>query len=275
MVREGGRLAMRAARRAMVVVGVLVVVGTAAVIWFVTRTVVHTPQCTVAGVDSNGPSNFTLTPEQADNAATIAAVGQQMGLPDHAVTIALAAAMQESKLSNLTGGDRDSAGLFQQRPSQGWGTYAQVTDPVHASTAFYDQLRKQSGWEQMSVTDAAQSVQHSAAPDAYADWESEARALAVALTGQSPAAMACQNLSVGKPQASLATAADTEWGTTNVTGPHPADRGWALSAWLVAHAQLLGVDQVSFAGRTWTAASGSWSSSGSTGLTLHQVTNTS
>lgn len=261
---------MRAALRVMVVVGVLAVVG-AAVVWFLDRNVVHTPQCTVAGVVPNGPSSFTLSPDQADNAATIAAVGQQLGLPDHAVTIALAAAMQESKLSNLTGGDRDSAGLFQQRPSQGWGTYAQVTDPVHASIAFYDQLRKQSGWEQMSVTDAAQSVQHSAAPDAYADWESEARAVAVALTGQSPAALTCQNLSVGTPQASLASMADSQWGTTSVTGAHPADRGWAMSLWLVAHAQILGVDQVSFAGRTWTAASGDWSSSGSAGLTLHQV----
>ncbi|WP_181784804.1 hypothetical protein [Pseudonocardia pini] len=73
---------------------------------------------------------FSLTAEQAENAATVAGVGFAEGVPDHAVTVAVATAMQESRLANLPDGDRDSAGLFQQRPSQGWGTYAQVTDPV-------------------------------------------------------------------------------------------------------------------------------------------------
>lgn len=234
------------------------------------------PACTVAGV-AQGEGNFTLSPEQADNAATIAAVGQQLGMPAHAVTIALATAMQESRLINLTDGDLDSAGLFQQRPSQGWGTHAQVVDPVHASTAFYQHLRTVPGWTTMSVTDAAQQVQHSGAPEAYAQWESEARALAVAMTGQAAAAFACQNLTVAAPQASLTTTAAAEWGTTALSGPHPADKGWALSSWLVAHAVRLGVDKVSFAGRTWTAASGQWAPDGAAGaaLSLHQVPATS
>ncbi|MFL6053788.1 MAG: hypothetical protein ACJ72W_12870 [Actinoallomurus sp.] len=105
-------------------------------------------------------------------------------MPDHAVTVALATAMQESRLKDLPGGDRDSAGLFQQRPSQGWGTHAQIVDPVHAATAFYQRLKTLPGWKQLSVTEAAQDVQHSATPDAYAQWEPQARAIASALTGE-------------------------------------------------------------------------------------------
>jgi hypothetical protein len=104
------------------------------------------PGCIVtadAVVASATPVEYFLSEEQAENAATIAAVGIRLGLPDHAVTVALAAALQESGLHNLPDGDRDSAGLFQQRPSQGWGTHAQVLDPVYASTAFYSRLRVQ------------------------------------------------------------------------------------------------------------------------------------
>src|SRR3954451_16147892 len=126
---------------------------------------------------------YTLTPSKAANAATIAAVGRRNGLPDHAVTIALATALQESKLRNLTYGDRDSIGLFQQRPSQGWGTPLQLQDPVYAAQAFYGRLTKVRGWQTAEVTAAAQAVQRSGAPYAYADWESEARALARAFTG--------------------------------------------------------------------------------------------
>ncbi len=133
----------------------------------------------------------TLSPDQADNAATIAAVANRRGLPARAITIALATAYQESDLANLDGGDRDSAGLFQQRPSQGWGSYAQVTDPVHASGSFYDALVKVDGYHTMEVTAAAQSVQRSAFPNAYADHEADARVLASALSGASTAAFSC------------------------------------------------------------------------------------
>lgn len=231
------------------------------------------PVCTVPGVVAGGPQTFALTPEQAGNAATIAAVGQAMGLPDHAVTVALATAMQESQLINLTSGDRDSAGLFQQRPSQGWGTLAQVTNTVYASTVFYEHLQKVSGWQTLAVTEAAQAVQHSASPDAYAQWEPEARAVAVALTGQTPGAFACQNLTVPPPAVSLADLAQAEWGSGTVTGQHAVTRGWALSSWLVAHAMQLGIDTVSFEGRVWTAASGTWTAHGPAvaTLSLHQV----
>ena len=112
-------------------------------------------------------------------------------LPARAATIAVATAMQESKLVNLDYGDRDSLGLFQQRPSQGWGTPEQVRDPVYATNAFYDVLVKIDGYRAMQITDVAQQVQRSAFPEAYADHEPDARVLASALSGHSPAAMSC------------------------------------------------------------------------------------
>lgn len=129
--------------------------------------------------------------DQAANAATIAAVAQRRGLPARAVSIALAAAYQESDLFNIEYGDRDSLGLFQQRPSQGWGTAEQVLDPVYAAGAFYDQLVQVEGYEGLEITVAAQQVQRSAYPDAYAGHEADARVLASALTGYSPAAFTC------------------------------------------------------------------------------------
>src|SRR5690606_4568531 len=104
-----------------------------------------------------GDTTVRLTPEQTANAATITAVSVARGLPPRAATIALATAIQESKLRNLRYGDADSQGLFQQRPSQGWGSVAQVTDPVHASGAFYDALVQVPGWESGVVTEVAQA----------------------------------------------------------------------------------------------------------------------
>ncbi|HEX9336466.1 MAG TPA: hypothetical protein VF892_11300 [Pseudonocardiaceae bacterium] len=259
-------------KKALIATAAVAVLAAAVVVWFVVRTPANrSPGCTVAAI--SGSTDFALAPDQAGYAATITAVGLQLGMPDHAVTVALATAMQESHLSNLSGGDRDSAGLFQQRPSQGWGTYAQVTDPVHASTAFYDHLRTLPGWQQLSVTEAAQQVQHSAAPDAYAQWEPEARAVAVALTGETAAALTCHDLAVGAPTTSLTELATAEWGTSSLSGPHPTARGWAISGWLVAHAIGLGVDKVSFAGRTWTAATGTWTVAGPDveSVSWHQV----
>lgn len=127
-----------------------------------------------------------LTDEMAVNARVIIAVGRELALGDQAIVIALAAAAQESGLVNVDYGDRDSLGLFQQRPSMGWGTEAEVQDPVRAARAFYGGpssptageprgLIDIAGWETMSVTDAAQAVQLSAHPDLYAQWEGPAR----------------------------------------------------------------------------------------------------
>ncbi|WP_416484225.1 C40 family peptidase [Streptomyces sp. CL12] len=119
--------------------------------------------------------------EQVPNAKTIQATGVAMNIPTRGQVVALATALQESGLRNLTYGDRDSLGLFQQRPSQGWGTATQILDPVHASTKFYEALEKVSGWQSLSVAQAAQAVQKSGFPDAYAKWEPLATALQKAI----------------------------------------------------------------------------------------------
>ncbi len=133
------------------------------------------------------PGVTALSAEMATNARTIIRVGKSLGVGDYGLVIALATAMQESSLRNIHFGDRDSLGLFQQRPSKGWGTPAQVTDPTYASRAFFggptgpnngvaNGLLDITGWQSKSVTAAAQAVQRSAYPDAYAKWEASARA---------------------------------------------------------------------------------------------------
>lgn len=128
---------------------------------------------TIAGLDNPA--------EQVPNAKTIQATGLAMGIPARGQIVALATALQESGLRNLTYGDRDSLGLFQQRPSEGWGTTTEILDPVHASTKFFEALEQVSGWQSLSVAQAAQAVQRSAFPDAYAKWEPLATALQTAL----------------------------------------------------------------------------------------------
>ncbi|MEL4318622.1 LysM peptidoglycan-binding domain-containing protein [Leifsonia sp. YIM 134122] len=128
-----------------------------------------------------------LSDSMRTNAATIVAVGRELGVSDQGIVVALAAAAQESGLENVDYGDRDSLGLFQQRPSTGWGTPAEVRDPLRAAKAFFGGsanpnpgrtrgLLDVAGWEKMTVTQAAQAVQISAYPDAYAKWEPSARA---------------------------------------------------------------------------------------------------
>ncbi|GGJ75198.1 hypothetical protein GCM10010123_01470 [Pilimelia anulata] len=126
-----------------------------------------------------GPSPVNLTAIQRGNARIIYIVGTRLGLPHRGGVVAIATALQESTLRNLTVAvDHDSLGLFQQRPSQGWGTPAQLVDPVYASTAFYQRLIQVPAWEHLTITQAAQAVQRSAFPDAYAKWEPLAAQLA-------------------------------------------------------------------------------------------------
>ena len=134
---------------------------------------------------------WELSPVQSDNAALVVASTVRRGLPARAATIGIATALQESRLVNIDYGDRDSVGLFQQRPSQGWGTVEQIMDPVYATHAFLDVLVEVEGYEALEITDAAQRVQRSGFPDAYAQHETRARAWASALTGWSPAAVTC------------------------------------------------------------------------------------
>jgi len=146
-----------------------------------------------------GGNTVVLDLDQARNAAVIAGVAVRRGLPARAVTIALATAYQESKLRNLGYGDRDSLGLFQQRPSMGWGTPEQIRNPHYASGRFYDALVKIRHYQSLPITVAADKVQRSAFPKAYADHEADARVLASALTGYSPAGFSC----VARPQKAL------------------------------------------------------------------------
>jgi hypothetical protein len=224
------------------------------------------------------PNNVAeLTPEQAGNAAIISSLAGKRGLPARAASIAIATAIQESKLRNIQYGDRDSLGLFQQRPSQGWGTRKQITNPVYATNAFYDVLAKVDGYETMEITKVAQKVQRSAFPDAYADHEPEARVIASALTGYSPSGFTCvlrsseavaQKVGPSGRTArarALVSAASKETGrkdpetvgtsgkTLRFTVPESANgrSGWALAHWAVARAAGLEVVRVDVANQRW------------------------
>ncbi|GAB3656027.1 hypothetical protein GCM10028833_31240 [Glycomyces tarimensis] len=137
--------------------------------------------------DSELPSVGPWSGDQIYNAAIIISVGQELEMPPRAWIVAVATAMQESRLTNLghlgDSNDHDSLGLFQQRPSSGWGTPEQIQDPVYASTKFYEKLNTIDGWESMSLTEAAQRVQISAYPFAYAKHEPDATDIVNALTG--------------------------------------------------------------------------------------------
>lgn len=228
--------------------------------------------CTTKVTTAAGTTVATLEPDQAHNATLIAAIGVRRGLPARAVSIALATAMQESKLHNLNYGDRDSVGLFQQRPSQGWGTRRQVSDPYYATNAFYDVLAKVEGFESMRITEAAQKVQRSAYPQAYEAHAEEARAMASAMTGYSPAAFTC-TLSAPTRSGSAdatATALRRAYGNLSITtgpgaivqvavpkGPEGRRLGWSIASFAVAHADTWRLRSVGFDSRTWTNGSSS------------------
>jgi murein DD-endopeptidase MepM/ murein hydrolase activator NlpD len=141
---------------------------------------------TTAPAGSTGPGRWSG--EQVANATTVVAVGSGMRVPAYGWVVAVATAMQESGLRNLgdlgATNDHDSLGLFQQRPSQGWGTPAQVMDPAYAARTFYQKLLRVAGWQQLPLTEAAQRVQISAYPDAYAKHEADARALVNTIAAQ-------------------------------------------------------------------------------------------
>ncbi|MFI8518608.1 hypothetical protein ACIGEZ_12405 [Streptomyces sp. NPDC085481] len=246
------------------------------------------PRCTVG----TGANRYEFTPEQASNAATIAAVGTSRGMPERAVTIALATALQESGLRNIEHGDRDSLGLFQQRPSMGWGTPAQILDPVYSSGRFYEGLADVPGYSRLPLTVAAQKVQRSGFPQAYAKHEPDATLLSASLTGRSPASLSCTAAPVegrpgdpvrvrdelvrafGKgtaPQAVLkgagsagasaagGAAAELSVPVRQTTGTRE-QRGWELAQWAVARAEELRIAEVAYGDRVWVAdeASGDW-----------------
>ncbi|MET8974574.1 heavy metal transporter [Streptomyces sp. NPDC004539] len=279
----------RAVRSLAAVVVLLAVAGYVVVQYITGGT--GDPGCKVVSAQKGGKT-YEFTPEQAVNAATITAVGTNRGMPQRAVTIALATALQESGLRNLAHGDRDSLGLFQQRPSQGWGTEAQVQDPAYSANIFYEHLEKVRDYADLPLTVAAQRVQRSGYPDAYAKHEPDATVLAAALTGQSAATLTC----TGRPDATVvrtgaeavrtalvrdfgrsavqttgtASSAGTQEegptatsggetvslpvvGDTSSAGRSVPQRGWQLAHWAVANSSALHIQRVSYAGQTWVA----------------------
>lgn len=145
-----------------------------------TSSVSSSSKTVVAAARAGRYGGVNLNAQQMANAATIIKVGIAMGIPTKGLIVAIATAMQESTLKNLTYGDRDSIGLFQQRPSQGWGTRAQIMDPQYSARKFFTTLLQVSGWQSLAVTVAAQRVQRSAYPNAYAKWVSMATAVVAA-----------------------------------------------------------------------------------------------
>ncbi|WP_420814686.1 hypothetical protein [Kineococcus siccus] len=276
----------RARRRRVVVLVAVVAVVAAGAVWSSRDddAPVLVPRCTA----TVGGESTSLTPEQAANSATIVGAAVRRGLPARAATIAIATAIQESGLRNLDYGDRDSLGLFQQRPSQGWGTEAQVQDPVYATNAFYDGLVEVDGYRDMAVTDAAQAVQRSGFPLAYGDHEQEGRLVASALTGYTPGGFTCRlqpaAAEAGEagddenpvPRAAAVrdalavqvtpVAARVVPGTTGHgleydlgDGADAVRTAWAVAGWAVASAERYGITEVSVDGSRWTrTAGGAW-----------------
>ncbi|MDQ1294221.1 MAG: hypothetical protein QG608_2104 [Actinomycetota bacterium] len=261
--------------KAAVVLIVVISTGVAAWVW--ARGSIGSlpirPHCTAT---VNGVS-LEFDPDQTGSAATITTLAVQRGLPARAASIAIATAIQESKLRNIKYGDRDSLGLFQQRPSQGWGTPEQILDPVYATGAFYDALVEVDGYQDLPITVAAQKVQRSAYPEAYADHEPEARVYASALTGHSPGSLTCVLMApqrnteqvrgadgltararvltraASRETGRSGVAADTTGSTLRYTtaGRTGIRLAWSLAHWAVARAYDLDVVRVQVDGQEW------------------------
>ncbi len=228
------------------------------------RTPIRSEYCTA----EVGSTVARVDLEQAQWSALMAAIASRREMPARAATIAIATAFQESKIHNIDYGDRDSVGIFQQRPSQGWGSVKQISDPHYSIGRFYDGLAKVDGYSSMKITEAAQKVQRSAYPGAYAQHEDDARALASSLAGYSTAAFTCQlNSKHGSGNTkSIAANVERAYGPqsqqqadgriayTLVGSPSAVERrGWSLAHYLVANAANLGIETVAFDGRKWTA----------------------
>ena len=198
--------------------------------------------------------------DQAHFASIIAGVSVRRGLPPRAASIAIATAYQETGIRNLDYGDLDSLGLFQQRPSAGWGTKQQVMDPYYATGKFYDALVKIDNWETDDINDVAQRVQNSGYPEAYRDHEADARVLASALTGQSPAGLSClDRTGAAGDVKELRRAFERTFGNIDHSAKGPVitiraggeRRAWAYAHYAVANAKFYGVTTVKIGNRLW------------------------
>ena len=174
-----------------VTLAVVIALGVGAFGWLrsrgLTEPVPGQQRCVVTSDDRS----VVLDLDQAHFTSIVVGLSVRRGLPARAASVAMATVYQETGIRNLDYGDRDSVGLFQQRPSQGWGTPEQLIDPYYATGKFYDALVKIKDWESGDINDIAQKVQRSGYPEAYRDHEEDAQVLASALTGHSPAAFTC------------------------------------------------------------------------------------
>jgi hypothetical protein len=213
-----------------------------------------------------GGRTTVVTPEQARNAAIISGLSIKRGLKARAASIALTTAYQESGIRNLDYGHADSIGLFQQRPSKGWGTVEQIMDPWYSTRSFYRAMEHIKGWETKDINNVAQAVQRSAYPEAYRKHVDRARTLASALTGETPASFSCV---VAKPGAANAAGmqtylaktfgdkvsiASTDTGLV-VTANRPQD-AWAVAHIAIAATADYGLASVSLGSSTWTHSTG-------------------
>ncbi len=223
-----------------------------------------------------GDATAELDVDQSYYAAIIAGVAVQRGLPPRAASIALATALQESSLRNLDYGDRDSVGLFQQRPSQGWGTVEQIMNPQYATGKFYDALVKVASWQTGDINDVAQAVQRSGVPDGYRKHVERAKVLASALTGETPGAFTCLSKVASPPDPTgfaavlKATYGGTAPGTLVQETPVRIDISaatdatiWAVAAASQAWAAKFGVSEVRTGEKLWQSSAAElprWSS---------------
>ena len=261
----------------LTVIAMLLAIGAYAAYTAYQRFVVQV--LTVPGCQAGtGDNAIALDFGQAADAATIAGVAVHAGLPARALTIAYATAFQESKLENLSYGDRDSVGIFQQRPSEGWGTTAQLQDPAFAAKAFFGALVHVTNYVKIPVYQAAQDVQKSAYGYAYQQYAQTGTLLAADYT-TTPHAVTCwynpttqaasQGVSTklnltgalkglqdafGKPgRGQVVTGISRAGSGKSVTVRAAAKDGWPVANWLVTHASSYGITQVSYAGYQWTA----------------------
>lgn len=213
-------------------------------------------------VVGDGEDTHTLDPEQAANAATIGGVAFNRDLPEQSVVIAYATVWQESKFFNISYGDRDSLGLFQQRPSQEWGEPDELMDPVYTSDAFYQKLEEIQGYEEMPVYEAAQLVQRSADGFAYDQHEEVSRHMARALGGTQGNSVTCRfTEGVGKQAADIDGAHEEIRRVFGVgvndlpvsQEPRTGNLGWAMAQWAVTHAQEYGLNSVTYGDQRWSA----------------------
>ncbi|SDI78620.1 hypothetical protein [Nonomuraea jiangxiensis] len=233
----------------VVVLAVAVSVGLYHLLKRATPLAVPEAHCTVRTPEGE----LYLYPEQAQISATIAAVAARRRLPERAVVIAYATALQESKLYNLDYGDRDSVGVFQQRESQGWGRKKQLMDPVYATNKFFAALVKVKDYRKMPLAEAAQEVQRSAGGYAYAQHEQDAKILAAAFTGRVPQSLHCW-YPPGKGSPPPPRAAEARKQLSRALGSMAITtkrRGWLIASWSVAHAEKYALSHVAYGGLTW------------------------